>query len=1316
MPNQNQISATPGAQSQPAYLPNNQFYIQTPIGGGVSPYNVAKHAVVSKKNGIIIDAWTPGDNDQIWQFNANGSISPANDLTMVLTAQSTSPTSGNQVTLELFDSSNQTLTPAQIWYQSNNRFWVDMGGSIGNQYLNLYNAENEPGTIIQTYELVYSDCQIWYIVPATPIQAASNNFYIQTGLSGDNVNLSGQSNPYVLANNNGIVIDQWAPGDTSQIWMLNGDGSIRSFSDATSILTAQSTSPTSGNQVTLEPFDGTLSAAQIWYQSDNQFWVDMGGSIGKVYLNVNGADLAAGTQVITYEPSTDPNEQWYLFPATPVLAGEWFYLKTEMTNNISDRSTYVMAVSGTSVQAGSPVVIEPWNPGAANQLWKMTDNGNIVSGLNLELGLASTAGGYPVTLQSTTGSGYWLQWYLTGNNMLATGPSGSVYFLNVKGGGNAAAGTSLITYGSTSGANEVWTPLPYEPSGLWFTIRNSAYAQSGPLSALLTLTMDGDITLSPPIGGQIIPTGQAAKSQLWRKTIDGYIMSATHPNLVLTAQGSGEGLIVALAEPGNDKQKWFSGLSQFDPIEGIKKNINILAGTIENVALGQFINNSALLAPLLPPPLSGDYLSSELWYIIPHAMPFGESTTIRNTAGGKSDGLFLTLADKAVSGVYQINVGAIPDNSSFSMWRYEFPGYIVSNVDDNIVLSLELGSGNTAGNPVYIDNVVAYPRQAGDQLFQLWTVREEGMIVSQYDGKPLMIPEPASPPASTLNVGTFDSGYQIWDFSPGMALQTVLQQPAIGFPPGSAEEQNIYDSICKELGLPDGIRSQYQNLAAPLAGYQSAINLMATGKLVENIQANKGTPPASAEPSAYQTVVTQLNKEIIAACAVRQLFEQATSLYLSLSQAQAIMLSELITDCALPEGVKVSPPKKNRSWIGDLVEGILYTGMNVAGSFVGDPAAGKEASLMAGVIKNGLPCFANLMATAFTTGQSALTGGSGSTAKLQATEQNIYNYEMTVSQLQQALLNEFEELGTFLGQIEALILGDWYKLQAVYEMCYSYGDMFSLYWPSTMTAKDTDQMLSVYAQGVLKTLIPANKQFDINASMHINYKARLSPGWHSGSFYINNDDGTQNSYSTNLSSNLMNLIWAVGTNANAFFLGLNGWELPATYQGILAVTGAENTLPGAASCLVNIQNFTNVALGVQIQMNYLVESSYAALSGTGKSIPIAPYGVVQIAGGALAVIDELTSGGTAKNYYGVAMGPSKTPGITITVGSPGTTIVQFDVDNSYKSANSKAKVSEIPSCIYSIANFVRQEPFNCVIKIQYETSGMAFINVIVTVN
>jgi hypothetical protein len=256
-------------------------------------------------------------------------------------------------------------------------------------------------------------------------------------------------------------------------------------------------------------------------------------------------------------------------------------------------------------------------------------------------------------------------------------------------------------------------------------------------------------------------------------------------------------------------------------------------------------------------------------------------------------------------------------------------------------------------------------------------------------------------------------------------------------------------------------------------------------------------------------------------------------------------------------------------------------------------------------------------------------------------------------------------------------------------------------------------MLSVYAQGVLKTLIPANTQFNINAYMHINNgSALLSPGWHNESFYINNDDETQNSYSTNLSSNLMNLVWAVGTNANAFFLGLNGWVLPTVYQGILAVTNALNTLPGAASSLVNIQNFTNVALGVQLQMNYLVESSYATLS----SIPIAPYGAVQIAGGALAVIDEMTSGGTAKNYYAVAMGPSKTPGITITLGSAGTTIVQFDVDNTYNPANSWTKVSEIPPCQYSIANFVREEPFNCYIKIQYETSGMAFINVAVTVS
>ncbi len=41
---------------------------------------------------------------------------------------------------------------------------------------------------------------------------------------------------------------------------------------------------------------------------------------------------------------------------------------------------------------------------------------------------------------------------------------------------------------------------------------------------MLSVSTDGSVTLAGPEGGLTAPTGQAAIYQLWRKTIDGFIV------------------------------------------------------------------------------------------------------------------------------------------------------------------------------------------------------------------------------------------------------------------------------------------------------------------------------------------------------------------------------------------------------------------------------------------------------------------------------------------------------------------------------------------------------------------------------------------------------------------------------------------------------------------------------------------------------------------------------------------------------------------------------------------------------------------------
>ncbi len=89
----------------------------------------------------------------------------------------------------------------------------------------------------------------------------------------------------------------------------------------------------------------------------------------------------------------------------------------------------------------------------------------------------------------------------------------------------------------------------------------------------------------------------------------------------------------------------------------------------------------------------------------------------------------------------------------------------------------------------------------------------------------------------------------------------------------------------------------------------------------------------------------------------------------------------------------------------------------------------------------------------------------------------------------------------------------------------------------------------------------------------------------------------------------------------------------------------------------------------------------------------------------------MRSGGEPKNYWGHAMTTSNSPGVSIA--GNGQTAVQFDITNSTTEQDYDT-VAEIPAPTYTISNFSQSSPFNCNIKIQYGTSGMAFIQVAVT--
>ncbi|RAJ08351.1 hypothetical protein LX64_00999 [Chitinophaga skermanii] len=1132
---------------------------------------------------------------------------------------------------------------------------------------------------------------------STPLTREDQSFYIQTALSGA---ILGDGNPMVMNySNNAITIEQWQPGNQAQLWVFNNKGAISPITDPTMGITTSATSSQSAEGLSIETFTGASN--QVWSFSNNQFIVDLGGSTGQLCLNVQGGGSAAGTSVITYAISKSTNEYWHPFPAQVIPANTWFYLQTNLQNSSGNTGIYVMTAMAESNGNNPLVAIQPYKEGAADQQWMMTPSGTVVNALYPNLALTSNSSDdEPISLQAIQSNYTNQQWcYVEG--MLACGSAGNTWYLNVQD-AILAPGQPLINYDFSKGTdNEGWTVIPYVPSGQWFTIQ-SAMEPFGNTAGLLTLAPSGTINLQLAVNAQEVPAGPGALAQLWRRTTDGNIVSATNPNLALAATTTNGNLTIAPLQKENPLQQWtWSNLQA----ESESKTNEVLCGMLENFSLKQVINGTSKLGqPLalsdaITTPGSGQV--PQLFYVVPYGIPMSQSTTIQMA----QEDLYLTLPPYVNPGTY-VQITQLTSEPALSTWEYQHPGYIVSSAYPNMVLTA------TPDNSNYVFILGVYPRQPEPEAFQLWWISEEGCIVNRATG--LVISNLGTPANTAVLLQRLSPlpGYQSWTCSTGTSLEIAIMQPSSAYPNYPQTDANgnttAYGDICSKLGLPNGIREQYINLASPVDNYQSIMNIYYTSLLV-----NSNPLPPSLTLEDYAPVVKQLNEEMLAVSGVRRLFQQMTTLYLSLSQAQEMLLSELITGCALPNGLKTivpPPPQKKKSWIGDLVEGLAYTALNIAGSVEGDPFLGKQVAAAA---KFGLPVVANLMSTGFSVYQGAQQTTSYLSkyaAILNKAELNIYTYEMTVLELQQVLLNEFESLGSALGQLETFILANWGITEHVFNMSKAMGSRQSLFWPATLTGTDTRNMLAEYTISVLQTLMPANPGFTINANLHTNATSPVSPaGWQSdGSFVENNDDGTQNVYTNTVNKEIMDIIWGLGTVPLSFYKGLNGWALKTSYQGLLVQNS--DTPPDGASIVVSIINYTGSTIYADLLLCCLLNSTANNNPTLCTSITytISPYGTQQFAGGYFAHFSQI--GGANFNMpYGLQSNDSGDNGITLSDDS--STVMGTQVYNSFQSSgnNRENLINTLPT--YTFPGLTFYAPYFGTLKQTTNSQGVVFVTI-----
>lgn len=1145
---------------------------------------------------IILWGWSSIQWNDCWEMTTEGMIVSAVDPQVVIGVDGT-----NVVTVARNESDS-----SQLWTIA--RLPNSAACTIQNKNSSLYltvpgsSIQGSPQLVAQALGSGVPEGQDWIIAPMQA-QVIAQLFYIRSRMTGNDTIDTGT--PFVMAASgssagDGVEIETWQPGAPSQLWTLNGDGTIGSGYGSSLVLT---TTGEDDSDITIDTL-GAANAVQTWIVNDQGLIYVQLSSGSTLNLNLRHGNLSSGETVLAfYEQPYQPNDYWQLIPALPLPAGTWFSLQVDET---AEGFPFVL----TAAAPGEGVTIAPFQPGSPDQLWIMQADGVIASALDPSMALTgNSSGDNPVTMaaiQSPLTSAQ--QWYVQGYGLVVNYSQNSkLQYLTVKGGGAAYAGQAVITDSLQVAPNTTWSVVPYQPqpSGQWFSIRSATGAPGAGTPYLLTAWSDGQVLALPPQDSTVVADGLPNVNQLWRMTLQGVIVSAVNPNLVLTVNSDGD--VVLAPSSGGPAQQWTWGTSA--PLSGTiaKHSENIPCGVLRplgvsgNVLHAGQANGFFLSITLQAEQGSGtddnpQTYPGQFWYVVPFLPAFDQWTTIRSLAG---DGLFLQLPAKPVANVgFQASVG--PQSGGLSTWQFAWPGYIVSATNPEIVLSLSIDGGS----------VVAYPRQPGPQSFQLWTATPEGALVNQKNGQAMTVSGTA---VTTAAISGSPGTTQQWEFSPGADLQTVLAQPPVPYPGAATPgETAAYAYVDQCLGLtPDGLRAQYGNLAAPLGSYQSRLNVLPP-------------PPASdgVLSSDWTAVVAQLNDELTAVIAVQTLFQQVTALYLELSQAQAMALSEVVTAAELPGGMQQKfTPKKKGLWdiVTDVLEGLTYTALNVAGSSVGDPEAGKELSTGLKFVKNGLPCVANLMETAVSTGEASYAySRSAAQQKYQTVLKNIYNYEMTVLELQQTLLGDFQASGAALGDIETLILSDWGKLRAVYRMIRTPGGISSLYWPSTMTPILAKRMLSGYVTGVLQALMPANTGFTISATLHTNSGAPGPTGLSADGteFTENNDDGTQNIYKTTANKEVMAMVWANGTDPADFFRGLNGWAVPVDY---VVYYGKQGFKPSefAAGIVVTIQNFTDQKLDLTIQCIGLLGNGGNLTSIAPSSqppVPIPPYGVRNFAG------------------------------------------------------------------------------------------------------
>lgn len=581
--------------------------------------------------------------------------------------------------------------------------------------------------------------------------------------------------------------------------------------------------------------------------------------------------------------------------------------------------------------------------------------------------------------------------------------------------------------------------------------------------------------------------------QMWQLAVDGTIVSALNPNYVLGL--SGTSAVLVQRSSADTSQQWEFQWVQDSP--GVMPGMQVMLGTLKNNGNSEYLTGSgdncnATISTAAMPPTGGP-TGLMLWYVRPTSPPTGQALTIRSVAAS-TDSTPMVVSIDASNLANTLNPGSIaalnpmqPGWPNF-IWTYTVDGFLSSAVNPDVVLSLDSNAdvGSGSGNGVATYPIL--PADTGNQ-FQQWAFvpvnPEEGtyQIVNQAGAT---IGKPGGGGTRALAItGTSGSGQlqlvapdssdtsQLWTVSPTYPLEVLLAQPAVPYPTFTGAEEDAYKYIGFHLGLHQlntDLRSQYSNLAAPLAGYQSRIAMLATFVAAKNaLQAKdppqaKDQPPALPDTNAMMTVANVLSEELTAAQAVQQLFQQLSAFHSELAivttNATAAIIADAAIDSQSSETVQISSFQ--------IISGLIYTLVSMGSTLTEFGGAMKGIGLLAPIVANMYQAGAN---TANLYKQSK-----AQSSQLQKTEEIFYDFEGKVADVQQFLADSFTAIGNALAAVEATILSDRFKSRTVAAMTALPSGSNSLFWRPQQGMSLIPSIVPGYEVGVLQALLPTKYQ------------------------------------------------------------------------------------------------------------------------------------------------------------------------------------------------------------------------------------------------